>query len=186
MRPAEQRGAASASRGRADPSTRRDGFPRQDRLRFPLRAHRLERAVFDRSGRRQVRGLPNQDPAHRRSRLQPGGDVDEIGDDPLALPGEQAMLHERLARVGANSDAELGPVLAVAQFGDGVADGQRGPDGALRIVLVRDRSPKTAITSSPMNFSTVPPWRSTCRRRRRGRGRASAARPRGRAGRLGL
>jgi hypothetical protein len=27
----------------------------------------------------------------------------------------------------------------------------------LRIVLVRDRRAKTAMTASPMNFSTVPP-----------------------------
>ena len=34
---------------------------------------------------------------------------------------------------------------------------ERGPDGALGIVLVRDGVPQTAITASPMNFSTVPP-----------------------------
>jgi len=34
------------------------------------------------------------------------------------------------------------------------------PHRAQRIVLVDVRIPNTAIAASPMNFSTVPPWRS--------------------------
>jgi hypothetical protein len=36
-------------------------------------------------------------------------------------------------------------------------DRKRGADRPLGVVLVRDGAPKTAITASPMNFSTVPP-----------------------------
>jgi hypothetical protein len=35
-----------------------------------------------------------------------------------------------------------------------------GPYRAQRVVLVHGGTPKTAITASPMNFSTAPPWRS--------------------------
>ena len=42
----------------------------------------------------------------------------------------------------------------------GLAQLGRRAKGAQRVVLVRRGTPKTAITASPMNFSTEPPWRS--------------------------
>jgi len=45
-----------------------------------------------------------------------------------------------------------------------VADRERGADGSFRIILVRDRGAEQRHRASPMNFSTVPPWRSSsCR-----------------------
>jgi len=37
----------------------------------------------------------------------------------------------------------------------------RGRKRLLGVISVTRRTPKTAITASPMNFSTLPPWRST-------------------------
>jgi hypothetical protein len=42
----------------------------------------------------------------------------------------------------------------------------RRPNRTLGIVLVVEGAPKRAITASPMNFSTVPPWRSSSERSR--------------------
>jgi hypothetical protein len=45
-------------------------------------------------------------------------------------------------------------VFTAVQIGSSTGlDRERGADGALGIVLVRDRRPKTAITASPMNAS---------------------------------
>ena len=50
---------------------------------------------------------------------------------------------------------------ALAERGDARDQLERGADRSLGVVLVRDGgAPQTAITASPMNFSTVPPCRS--------------------------
>jgi hypothetical protein len=58
------------------------------------------------------------------------------------------------------------PYLHVRLLGDPIADRERRSHRALGIILVRDGAPKTDITASPMNFSTVPPYRSSSERRR--------------------
>ena len=48
-----------------------------------------------------------------------------------------------------------------AELGQRVPHLHRRPHRAQRVVLVRTGTPNTAITASPMNFSTLPPCRST-------------------------
>ena len=48
-----------------------------------------------------------------------------------------------------------------AELGQRVAHLHGRPAGPQRVVLVRSGTPNTAITASPMNFSTVPPCDST-------------------------
>ena len=44
---------------------------------------------------------------------------------------------------------------------EGLSHLGRSANGSEGIVLVDRWNPNTAITASPMNFSTVPPWRSS-------------------------
>jgi hypothetical protein len=77
----------------------------------------------------------------------------------LALLDGCVECDQRLA--GRDADVDL----QVPGGGELLTDRQRGPDGALGIVLVRDGAPKIAITASPTNFATVPPCRSRTERR---------------------
>jgi hypothetical protein len=70
------------------------------------------------------------------------------GSEPLLGSGEH------LTRVDADPPFD-------AELRQRVTHLDRGPARAERVVLVRDRPPNTAITASPMNFSTVPPCDST-------------------------
>ena len=109
---------------------------------------------------------PTRMPFDRRGTLEARRDVDEVRDDPLATVREHVGLDERLARVDADPDGELArrPHSRRARRW---RRGSRAPPA--RRARGRPRAPtgtpKTAMTSSPMNFSTVPPRRSTCRRR---------------------
>ena len=95
--------------------------------------------------------MPISDLARRGRLLESRRDVDRVaGDERLALAAD-----DDLARVDADPGLEA-----------------RAPRSAARISAARGRRagrrprattgiPKTAMTASPMNFSTVPPWRST-------------------------
>ena len=67
-----------------------------------------------------------------------------------------AERHRRLAGQHAGAGDELEAVRST-ELRDGRDEIEGGPDRPLGIVLVRDRCPQTAMTASPMNFSTVPP-----------------------------
>ena len=87
--------------------------------------------------------------------LETRGDVDGVpGDERLALAADDDL-------AGVDSDARLEPVL-----------GDRGLASPTAARTARSASsscetgiPKTAMTASPTNFSTVPPWRSMIARR---------------------
>ena len=53
--------------------------------------------------------------------------------------------------------ADSGAPTSAAEDAHRIDDLQRRPDGPLGVILLRERAPQTAITASPMNFSTVPP-----------------------------
>ena len=108
-------------------------LPRLDRLRLTLRLDRRRLAVVDRVPRRAVRSLADEDPVDRRSALQSRRRVDDIaGDHRVAFAGLRAERDERLASVYRGADLEL--------VADRFANRERRAHGALRIVLVRDRS----------------------------------------------
>ena len=62
---------------------------------------------------------------------------------PEAMPspslGSRADDDERLAGVDADADLEIEPLVLGVQLVDRAADRERGANGALRVVLVRDR-----------------------------------------------
>ena len=88
-------------------------------------------------------------------RLDPGGGVHEVaGDHALAdgADGDRGL---------AGEDAGPGPQVRRADLVPERVDGrdqvERGANGPLGVVLLATGAPHTAITASPMNFSTVPP-----------------------------
>ena len=119
----------------ADAAARLDRLPRVDRLGLALRLHGLGLAVVDRVAGRAPRRLADEDAVDRRVRLEPRSGVDDVArDHALALLRPRAERDERLARVDADTELELGLLVE-----DPVADGERRADGALGVVLVRDR-----------------------------------------------
>jgi hypothetical protein len=78
--------------------------------------------------------LADEHAVHRCGRLEASGGVDYVtGRHPLALGRPRSEKHQCLARV--DSDPDLEVVLLARP----VSDRERGTDGALRIVLVRNR-----------------------------------------------
>ena len=113
---------------------RLERLPHRDRLRLALCLDRLGLAVVDRLARRAVGRLADEDPVHRRRRLQARRGVDDVAcRHPLAFGRPRAERDQRLT--GVHGDPHLELVLLVRP----VADGERCPDGPLRIVLVRRR-----------------------------------------------
>ena len=74
--------------------------------------------------------------------------------------------HRHLARGDSHPHLESVDRQLLTEQGHRRDEIEPGPDGALRVVLVRIGTPQTAKTASPMNFSTVPPYRSTIERAR--------------------
>jgi hypothetical protein len=92
-------------------------------------------AILNRSLGRPIGQLVDEDAVDWRTRLHPCCRVDDIaGRD--ALPG----LGVRVERDQCLSGRDPDPDLTLS--GELVADGQRGPDCPLGVVLVRDRRPK--------------------------------------------
>ena len=98
-----------------------------------------------------MRRRADENAVDRRGRLQARRGVDDVArDERLALGRVRVERDQRLT--GVDGDADLEAVLDQR-----VAHRERRTHGALGVVLVRVGAPKTAITASPMNFSTVPP-----------------------------
>ena len=114
--------------------------------------------VVPREGDRRARGalrcLADQDAARVGGRLKTRGRVDEIaGDQPLAgRPGGDRGL------TGHHGCPSLERQVVVGrQSADRFDQVQSGPDGSLGVVFVGLGAPQTAMTASPMYFSSVPP-----------------------------
>ena len=119
----------------ADARPRLERLPGLDRLRLALGLHRLGGPVVDRVARRAPCRLADEDAVDRCVRLEPRRGVDDVaGDHALALLRPGAERDERLPGVDADAELELGLLVE-----DPVADGERGADRALGVVLVRDR-----------------------------------------------
>ena len=110
------------------------GQPHRDGIRLSFRLYRGRLAELDRVTRRPIGRLVDEHTVDRRRALQAGGGVDDIArGHPLAGARLGVEPYEHLAR--RNSDAELEVVLERE-----LPDRERGADGALGIVLVRDGS----------------------------------------------
>ena len=121
----------------AEARPRLQRLPDRDRLLFSFCRDRLGLAVLDRVPRRPVGALADEDPVHGGGALQPRGRVDDVaGGHPLALGRARVERDERLA--GVDGDPHLEPLF----FSDPVANREGGPDGALGVVLVRERRPE--------------------------------------------
>ena len=117
---------------------RLDGLPHREWLALTLRDHRLRGLVLDHVARRAVRRLADEDAVHRRRRLEARGRVDDVARrHPLAFGRARAQQHERLAGVDREPHLEVLACLAHP-----VPDRERGADGPLRVVLVRERRPE--------------------------------------------
>ena len=93
--------------------------------------------VGDRCLGRALGRLADEHGAGLGDRLDPGGRVDEVaGDHALALGAER---HRRLAGEDARTRAQLGRADLGAERGDGGDELERRADGALGVVLLRDR-----------------------------------------------
>ena len=131
---------------------------------------------------RPVGLLRARDPVHRRGTLQARGRVHDVpGHDPLAFLGAGAEGDHGLARVDADPHLQRERRVFLVQLLDRLEDAAapRAPP-ARRSSSCVTGAPNAAITASPMNFSTVPPYRSISSRRRAWYGRRRRARPRGR------
>ena len=107
-------------------------------------------------------GVPDVDASGRCGRLDPGRGVDEVaGDHPLALGADRDC---RLSREDTGAGAQALGADLVTQSRNRRYQIERGAHGALGVASVVTGVPETAITASPMNFSTVPPYSSISRR----------------------
>ena len=91
--------------------------------------------------------------------LEPRGGVDEVAGDHALV--RRAERDRRLA----GQDAGAG-LDRRAERADRVDQVEPSPDGPLGVILVGVGAPQTAITASPMNFSTMPPYRPMTSRAR--------------------
>jgi hypothetical protein len=117
----------------ADPGARLHRLPRLHRRRLALRLDRGRLAVVDRPLGRTVGLLADEDPVHGRGRLQPCRRVDDVaGRHRLPRFGPCVDGDERLA--GVDPDAHVDTLVQRP-----LSNREGRPDGALRVVLVRDR-----------------------------------------------
>ncbi len=118
----------------AEPSAGADCEPDRHRLRLSLRDDRRCLVVDDRPVGRPMSRSPDEHAIDGCRRLHAGRSVHDVaGDEGLALGRSGVERDESLA--GVDGDADVQPVLDHR-----VAHGERRPNGALRVVLVRDGS----------------------------------------------
>ena len=78
---------------------------------------------------------------------------------PATIPSPTAPMFTAASPVRTPARAaQLRRAHLVAERRDRRDEIERRPHGPLGVVLGRDGVPQTAITASPMNFSTVPPY----------------------------
>ena len=125
---------------------------------FPFALDRLQRLVLEHALGRLIRALPDRDAVHRRLRLDPGGGVDDVaGDHPLARSGRASSSTTASPVFTPTRTDSASGASAVVQLLDRLQD--RNPARTARSASssCATGAPNTAMTASPMNFSTVPP-----------------------------
>ena len=134
------------------------GAGRQKWFGLSLHRERLDLLHLDRGTGEPQRLLADKNLTRLDGLLEAGGDVDGVA-------GGEALLRagDDLARVDAGAqlkrDAVVVLELVVERF-ELVAELDGSAQGGSASSSCTVGTPKTAMTASPMNFSTVPPWRS--------------------------
>ena len=139
---------------------RLERHPAGKRLRLALRHDRIVRLVDDHPLSRAERRLANEHAVDRRQPLQPRRRVHDVaGHDPLAELGPRSDRDQRFTRLHSHPHVELLIQLLISSRIASAARTARSASSSRAA-----GAPNTAIAASPMNFSTVPPKRSsTCR-----------------------
>ena len=104
--------------------------------------------------------LAHEHASYRRSRLEPRRGIHHVAHDERGTLRRGIELDDSLARVHAHAHAELGARQFFVQRRDGDRDLRAARTARSASSPRATGAPKTAITASPMNFSTVPPKRS--------------------------
>jgi hypothetical protein len=152
--PARERRRARRLEVDAEPAACVARAPERHRLGLSLRRDRLKRLVVDRVVSRPVRLLADDEPSGRRRRLEAHRRVDDVArDEALAEFRPRGELDDRLssftaARASSSSSATRSRITSPARTARSASSSR-----ALG-------APKTAITASPTNLSSVPPQRS--------------------------
>ena len=132
--------------------------PRRARVAdFPLAVDRV-RLPGTRSRRSVARCVasPTSTPLTGRGRLQPRGGVDDVaGHERLAFGRMRVERDERLAGVDRRRESRARRRPSASRTASAARTARSGSSSCAT------GAPKTAITASPMNFSTVPPKRSS-------------------------
>ena len=125
------------------------------RLRLALQLVRAGLLVGDRLLGRAPGRLADEHRSRLGGRLDPRGGVDEVaGDHALALGADR---DRRLAGEHAGARAQLRRVELVAERRTAATRSSAARTARSASSSVAVGVPQTAITASPMNFSTVPP-----------------------------
>ena len=159
---ADERSALTAL-GEVDTERRRwlERFPDRNRLGLTFRDDRLRLEIGNNPLGCTVCSLVDEHAVDRRGRFQTGGHVDDITRrHPLSRFGPRIERNERLTR----RDAQ--PNLELTLPDDRVPNREPGRTARSGSSSCDTGAPKSAITASPMNFSTVPPERSSSVRSR--------------------
>ena len=159
---ADELGARLARRRRRRTATVRvDRLPGRHRLRLALGVDGSARAVLDRVRGRAVRRLADEDAVHRRGGLQARGRVDDVACDHRLARCDRSRRARRAPRpCGRRCARRRSDSAATSRIASAARTARSGSSSCAT------GAPKTAMTASPMNFSTVPPWRSSsCRSR---------------------
>ena len=150
----------------AEARPRLERLPDRHRLRLALRLDRL--APRGTRSRRPSRGTSPRrrgSPFDRRGGLQADGRVDDVaGGHALALARPRAERDERLAGVDGDPHVEAAGRRSFSAIPSRIASAARTARSGSSSCATG--APKSAMTASPMNFSTVPPKRSSSLRSR--------------------
>ena len=143
--------AVRSGRGRSRSVTTRSARQAATGSSLPLRTVLAGRLEGDRAGRGALGRLADEDRAGRRDRLEPRRRVDQVAGDHALV--ERAEGHGRLAGQDARAGLDLRPEAAARRRR------ARAPARTARSASSSwaTGAPQTAMTASPMNFSTVPP-----------------------------
>ena len=151
--------------------------PGRDRLALALRQTGGSSSYRTRGG--SAAGLGVDDHASRGRRvLQPRGRVHHVAGRERVLGRRVDRDHGLPVHTPART-ARARPGCRL-QLGDPVQDRVRGADGALGVLALASGAPNTAMTASPMYFSTMPPCFSIRGGPPRSRAGCGRGRPRGR------
>ena len=152
------------------PSDARPGDRPAPARALPFSVQRLDELDLDGVAHEPVRELADEDLAGGRGLLEASGDVDRVAGDEALSGGRVARRRpHRCSRRSEFSSATPQRALAARRFTLASASLHLRRRPARRAAH-RPRgargSPNTAMMASPMNFSTVPPWRSMLRAHR--------------------